>query len=363
MDELSNWLALATVHGQDGLKFQRLSEHISLEELVKLSFSSLQQIGFTERQAYLLTHEAKPKVAKALQWLEQSDLHHIVTYQDPRYPPLLKQTKQPPLLLFVKGDPGILSRQQLAMVGSRSPTPTGRKVAFSFASELAQQGYVITSGMARGIDSESHKGALDAGGLTIAVCGHGLEQVYPSSNKALAETIVQQGALVSEYFPDVQARAEWFPQRNRIVVGLSIGTIVVEAGVKSGTLISANLAAEYSRDVFAVPGSVYSPQSEGCHQLIQQAAKLVPSVADILEEWHFFAASCVKTTATAEKSTQTDLFASALLANVGDEVTAVDLIAARAGMAIAEATIALLQLELAGDVAAVPGGYIRVRSA
>ncbi|MEW5683228.1 MAG: DNA-processing protein DprA [Pseudomonadota bacterium] len=363
MEDLRNWLALATVHGQDGLKFQRLSEHICLAELVKLPASTLKNIGFTERQAYLLTQEASPKVEKAIRWLAQSDQHHVITYQDPRYPPLLKQTKQPPLILFVKGDPMILLQQQLAMVGSRTPTPTGRKVAQSFAAELSQQGYVITSGMARGIDSESHKGALGAGGLTVAVLGHGLEHVYPTSNKTLAEQITRQGALVSEYFPDVQPRAEWFPQRNRIVVGLSIGTIVVEAGLKSGTLISANLAAEYSRDVFAVPGSIFSPQSSGCHQLIQQGAKLVTNVADILEEWHFFSKSCLKGEAEAEKSQQSDLFAGQLLANVGDEVTAVDVIAQRAGMAIADANIALLQLELAGEVAAVPGGYIKVRSA
>lgn len=363
MEDIRNWLALASVHGLDGLKFQRLSEQISAAELVKLPASTLRNIGFTERQAHILTYEAQAKADYAMAWLQQADNHHIITFVDARYPALLKQTKQPPLLLFVKGDPQVLAQQQLAMVGSRQPTPTGRKVAHNFAAELSQQGYVITSGMARGIDSESHKGALQAGGLTIAVLGHGLEQVYPASNKALAEAIAAQGALVSEYFPDVQARAELFPQRNRIVVGLSIGTIVIEAGLKSGTLISANLAAEYSRDVFAVPGSVYSPQSQGCHQLIQQGAKLVTSVADIVEEWSFFSKSCLTNTPEQEKSNETDLFASQLLANVGDEVTAVDLIAQRAGLVIADATIALLQLELAGEVAAVPGGYIRVRSA
>lgn len=363
MEDIRNWLALATVHGLDGLKFQRLSEQISVTELVKLPASALRDIGFTERQAHILAYESKAKVDSALQWLAQAENHHVITYLDPRYPALLKQTKQPPLLLFIKGNPQVLAQQQLAMVGSRQPTPTGRKVAQSFAAELSQQGYVITSGMARGIDSESHKGALQAGGLTIAVLGHGLKQVYPASNKALADAIAEQGALVSEYFPDVLARAEWFPQRNRIVVGLSIGTIVVEAGLKSGTLISANLAAEYSRDVFAVPGSIYSPQSAGCHALIQQGAKLVTSVADILEEWRFFSKSCLRIEPEQEKSTETDLFARQLLANVGDEVTAVDLIAQRAGLVIADATIALLQLELAGEVAAVPGGYIRVRSA
>jgi DNA processing protein len=363
MEELRNWLAVASVHGLDGLKFQRLREHISLSELVKLPASTLRNIGFTERQAYLLAHEAKARAESALRWLDSGQHHHIIPFTDSRYPALLKQTKQPPLMLFVKGDPQVLQQQQLAMVGSRQPTPTGRKVAHNFAAELTQQGYLVTSGMARGIDSESHKGALSAGGLTIAVLGHGVEQVYPSSNQALAQAIVSQGALVSEYFPDVQARAEFFPQRNRIVVGLSIGTIVVEAGLKSGTLISANLAAEYSRDVFVVPGSVYSPQSAGCHALIQQGAKLVTCVADIVEEWSFFSQSCLTNTSEQEKSPETDLFARQLLANVGDEVTAVDQIAERTGMVIADATIALLQLELAGEVAAVPGGYIRVRSA
>jgi DNA processing protein len=363
MEDIRNWLALASVHGLDGLKYQRLREHISLAELVKLPASTLRNIGFTDRQAYILAHEADKKADSALRWLDSGANHHIITYTDPRYPALLKQTKQPPLLIFVKGEPQLLSRQQLAMVGSRQPTPTGRKVAHNFAAELTQQGYLVTSGMARGIDSESHKGALSAGGLTIAVLGHGLEQVYPSSNQALAQAIAGQGALVSEYFPDVQARAEFFPQRNRIVVGLSIGTIVVEAGLKSGTLISANLAAEYSRDVFVVPGSVYSPQSAGCHTLIQQGAKLVTGVADIIEEWSFFSQSCLTNMPDSEKSTETDLFARQLLANVGDEVTAVDQIAERTGLVIADATIALLQLELAGEVAAVPGGYIRVRSA
>jgi len=363
MEDIRNWLALASVHGLDGLKFQRLCEQIPAAELVKLPASTLRNIGFTERQAHILAYDAQAKADYALRWLERAGNHHIVPFLDPRYPALLKQTKQPPLVLFVKGDPQVLSQQQLAMVGSRQPTPTGRKVAHNFAAELSQQGYVITSGMARGIDSESHKGALHAGGLTIAVLGHGLEQVYPTSNAALSEAIAEQGALVSEYFPDVQAQAAFFPQRNRIVVGLSIGTIVIEAGLKSGTLISANLAAEYSREVFAVPGSVYSPQSAGCHALIQQGAKLVTSVADIVEEWSFFGKRCLTITPECEKSTETDLFARQLLANVGDEVTAVDLIAERAGLVIADATIALLQLELAGEVAAVPGGYIRVRSA
>lgn len=363
MKDLRNWLALATVHGLDGLKFQRLSEHITAAELVALPVSALQNIGFTSRQAQLLAYKADSKVEAALRWLEQAPNHHIITYFDSAYPALLKQTKQPPLLLFVKGNPAVLAQQQFAMVGSRQPTPTGRKVAQAFAAELSQQGYVITSGMARGIDSESHKGALQVDGITIAVLGHGLEQIYPATNKALAAAITEQGALVSEYFPSVAPHPSYFPQRNRIVVGLSMGTIVVEAALKSGSLISANLAAEYSRDVFAVPGTIYNPQSAGCHWLIQQGAKLVANVSDILEERSFLTSHCAENDRIAVKKSTSDLFASQLLANVGDDVTAIDIIAERSGLAVAEATIALLQLELAGEVATVPGGYIRVRSA
>ncbi|WNO59705.1 DNA-processing protein DprA [Rheinheimera sp. MMS21-TC3] len=362
MKDLRNWLALATVHGLDGLKFQRLSEHISAAELVSLPISALQNLGFTSRQAQLLASESASKVDSALAWYEQSECHHIITFFDPNYPALLKQIKNPPLVLFIKGHPSVLSQQQFAMVGSRQPTPAGRKIAQTFAGELSQQGYIITSGMARGIDSESHKGALQASGITIAVLGHGLEQIYPASNKSLAATISEQGALVSEYFPQVAPLASYFPQRNRIVVGLSIGTIVVEAAVKSGSLISANLAAENNRDVFAVPGNIYNPQSTGCHLLIQQGAKLVTNVADILEERSFLTNSCTKSEQAVVKKANIDLFAAQLLANVGDDVTTIDIIAERSGMAISEANVALLELELAGEVATVPGGYIRVRS-
>ncbi|WP_333608490.1 DNA-processing protein DprA [Arsukibacterium sp.] len=363
MDELRHWLALATVHGLDGQRFDRLAEHYSVQQLATAKASTLNHLGFTPRQIDILTSQSAALIESALRWRDQASHHHLIYYQHPQYPPLLKQTKQPPLLLFVKGDPAVLAQPQLAMVGSRQPTPTGRRVAHDFAAELTQQGYVITSGMARGIDSESHKGALHAGGLTIAVLGHGLRQIYPTSNTALAQQISEQGALVSEYFPDVAVRSEFFPQRNRIVVGLSLATVVVEAGLKSGTLISANLAADYSRDVFAVPGSVYSTQSAGCHLLIQQGAKLVTCVADILEEQHFFPANGQKRAQQDEKNSQFDLFTQLLLANVGDDALAIDQIAERAQMSVTDVSIALLELEIAGEVAAVPGGFIRVRSA
>lgn len=359
MEKLHNWLALASV-GLGGQRYLKLSEHIGLAELVSLPASTLQQIGFTARQAKHLTYDVTHWVNQALSWQAEASDQHLIAFDDPRYPPLLKETGSPPLVIFLKGDPALLRCPQIAVVGSRSPTPTGRNVARQFAAELTQSGIIVTSGMARGIDSEAHSGALAAGGKTLAVLGHGLRQIYPTSNRKLAEQIAQTGALVSEYFPDVCARPAFFPQRNRIVVGLSTGTVVVEAALKSGSLISANLAADYNREVFVVPGSVYATQSAGCHQLIQQGAKLVTCVADILEERAVFADNGLHR--GEEKNTMFDLCTLTLLDNVADEPLPADILAERTGMTATDVSIALLELELAGEVAVVPGGYIRVRS-
>ncbi|MEE2024463.1 DNA-processing protein DprA [Alkalimonas mucilaginosa] len=360
MDDILNYLVLAQA-GINGYHLQRLASHCTAAELCQQPVSTLRQMGLTERQAIAIRQPDMRLVQQAESWLKQSPLHQLICYQDRLYPPLLKQTRQPPLVLFVAGNAALLSQPQIAIVGSRQPSPTGKQTAYQFAAELVRQGYVITSGMARGIDSCAHQGALSVEGPTIAVLGHGLSRIYPKSNQALAGQIMQQGALVSEYFPAVEARPAHFPQRNRIVAGLARGTLVVEAALKSGSLISAHLAVEANRDVFAIPGSIYHPQSAGCHALIQQGAKLTTCVADILEEWTFFAKSGLKQQQS-EKNSTPDLFDDSLLANVGDEATAVDQIAERSGLSVADTTIALLQLELAGLVAVVPGGYIRVRS-
>lgn len=359
METLHNWLTIASV-GLGGQRYLQLSEHISLTELVALPASTLQQVGFTQRQAQLLCYEAPRWVEQALQWQEESSDHYIIPFDHPCYPPLLKETQQPPLVLFVKGAPELLRQPQIAMVGSRSPSPTGRSVARQLAAELIQNGILVTSGMARGIDSECHQGALQAGGKTLAVLGHGLRQVYPSSNKQLAVDIAQSGALISEYFPNIRARAEFFPQRNRIVVGLSIGTVVVEAALKSGSLISAQLAADYNRDVFAVAGAFYNTQAAGCNYLIQQGAKLVTCVADILEERALFVDNGLLN--QQEKNSALDLCSAQLLDNLDEQPIPADVLAERVGITVTDVSITLLQLELAGRVAAVPGGYIRVRS-
>lgn len=359
METLHNWLAIASV-GLSGQRYYQLSEHMSLAELVALPASTLQQIGFTQRQSHVLCYESERWVEQALQWQAEDPNHHIIPFDHPFYPPLLKETRQPPLVLFVKGMAELLQQPQIAMVGSRSPSPTGRKVARQLAAELTQNGMLVTSGMAQGIDSECHHGALQAGGKTLAVLGHGLRQVYPSSNKRLAADIAQAGALISEYFPNIRARAEFFPQRNRIVVGLSIGTVVVEAALKSGSLISAQLAVDYNREVFAVAGGFYNPQAAGCHHLIQQGAKLVTSVADILEERALFADNGLLH--QPEKKSTLDLCSKQLLDNLDEQPIPVDTLAEQVGITVTDVSIALLELELAGEVAVVPGGYIRVRS-
>lgn len=364
MDDLHHWLTLAAVPGMDVVRFESLCSAIPFQDIFRSSAATLVAAGLTESQAKRIQHPAIAILEASERWLANTLSCHAINFLDPRYPPLLREIKHPPLMLFVQGDCSLLAQPQLAVVGSRQPTATGREIAFDFSADLATQGLVITSGLARGIDAAAHQGALSvAGGKTVAVCGHGLSHQYPWQHEELFRKIAEQGALVSEYLPPVEPQARLFPIRNRIIVGLSLGTLVVEAAEKSGSLISANYAAEYNREVFAVPGSIRSPQSAGCHQLIQQGAKLTRSTADILEE---LAIDLPKSgcAANIEKNNcQQDLFVTGLLSNVGDEATAIDLIAARAAMPVADVTIALLELELSGAVAAVPGGYIRVRRA
>ena len=201
-----------------------------------------------------------------------------MTLHDARYPELLKQIADPPSILFVQGDVSLLAKWQIALVGSRNPSASGRDTAYEFSRYLAQDGITINSGLAMGIDAASHQGALAAGGKTIAVIGTGLDRVYPAKHRELAHEIASTGAIVSEFALGTSPRAENFPRRNRIISGLSLGTVVVEAAVKSGSLITARMAMEQGREVFAIPGSIHNPLARGCHQLIRQGAKLVENI-------------------------------------------------------------------------------------
>lgn len=363
MDDLRDWLALASVPGMDLRRYQRIVQSVPLQQFFALSASQLQQLGLTEFQSQLLVSPNHRLVDSAIHWLRAAPNRHFVRCIDAAYPELLRQIKQPPLALFVEGDLPLIAQPQLAIVGSRQPTATGKQIAFQFAADLCRQGLAITSGLARGIDGAAHQGALSVSGKTVAVLGHGLSHIYPKQHQTLTAQIAATGALVSEFLPDIEPKPLFFPLRNRIVVGLSLGTLVVEAAEKSGSLISANYAAEYNREVFAVPGSILNPMAAGCHQLIQQGAKLTRTCADIMEELPICSATGLNKSVNRKNNCQQDLFEPSLLANVGDEATAIDVIAARAQLSVAEVTIALLQLELSGEVAVVPGGYIRVRSA
>lgn len=308
------------------------------------------------------------KVDEALTWQQQADNHHLLCLSDPLYPPLLKQIADPPLVLFVKGDINSLLPPSIAIVGSRHSSLQGREITSSFAYNLAIQGFTITSGMATGIDGAAHKAALSANGQTLAVLGCGVEVVYPKRHTALYQQIIQQGCVVSEYWPSIGPFAGNFPRRNRIVSGLSLGTLVVEANLKSGSLITARLAQEQNREVFAVPGSIAAGFNQGCHYLIKNGAKLVENVADIVEELESLSQFhleqlqlCHHIEANDESNLPIDTDLANLLVSVGYETTMIDKVVEHSGKPIDLVLEQLLELELQGWVAVVPGGYVRLK--
>lgn len=282
-----------------------------------------------------------------------------MTLEDERYPSLLKEIPDPPAVLFVYGEPGILNQPQLAMVGSRHHSPGGRDTPRDFARYLASAGLVITSGMALGIDAACHQGALDGGGQTIAVTGTGLDRIYPARHRDLAHEIAENGALVSEFPIGMPPLAGNFPRRNRIISGLSLGVLVVEAAIKSGSLITARLALEQGREVLAIPGSIHNPHSRGCNSLIRQGAKLVETAQDVLEELPGIQGSNLEISGYFKDSRQFELNESykKVLESVGHESTAVDTVVERSGLTADAVCSMLLILELQGFVAASNGGY------
>jgi len=247
------------------------------------SARDLTRHGLPEAAAAAITSPNETKIESDLQWLSEPN-RHLLCWDDDAYPALLRRINGPPAALFIDGDPGCLWQPQIAIIGSRNPTAGGLDHARDFATTLARQGMTITSGLASGIDSASHKAALEAGALTIAVNGTGLDKVYPASSRAVAERIRLQGAMVSELPLGSPPRRQHFPSRNRIISGLSLAVLVIEAGLNSGTLITARKAAEQGRDVFALPGSLHNPMAKGCHRLIREGARLVETTADILQE-------------------------------------------------------------------------------
>ncbi|CAK9886467.1 MAG: DNA processing protein DprA [Candidatus Erwinia impunctatus] len=306
------------------------------------------------------------EIDEALCWLENPQ-HHFITATGCEYPWLLKQTANHPPFLFVAGDPALLSSPQLAIVGSRDNSLYGQQWGDYFAQILAEQGLTITSGLARGIDGIAHRGALSVHGKTIAVLGNGLLTCYPRQHDSLArEIIATGGALVSEFPLKAPPRAHHFSRRNRIVSGLSLGVLIVEATLRSGSLVTARYALEQNRDVYALPGPLGKTNSEGAHWLTTTGALLVSHPETILEQLQSDLHWLPSSSQTAQYSTElenTPLPFPEVLDNVGDEVTPVDVVAERAGQSVPSVVAKLLELELAGWIAAVPGGYVRLRRA
>ncbi len=285
-EELESWIKLWRVSGVGSKYFQRLLESFdSPTDVFNASSSSLKQAGISQNLAdAILDSKDNDSATIDLKWLRAADNHYIITIQCPEYPALLKQTDSPPPLLYVHGNLSIINDPQLAIVGSRNPTQSGMTSAYDFAKYLGQTGLCITSGLALGIDGSAHQGALDANAPTIAIIATGIDRVYPAKHRNLAHQIVENGAIISEFPIGTQPRSGNFPRRNRIISGLAHGTLVVEAALKSGSLITARLASEQGREVFAIPGSIHNPLAKGCHLLIRQGAKLVENAQDILEE-------------------------------------------------------------------------------
>ena len=301
-------------------------------------------------------------VEQDLAWAQHS-CHTILTLADPQYPRLLKEISNPPPVLFVQGNPKVLNAPLLGMVGSRNPTSLGKEMAFHFAKSLVEKGLGITSGLALGVDSWAHNGALAGNGITIGVLGHGLDMIYPASNKSLAEKILTHGALVSEFPLGVKPDRQNFPRRNRVISGLSLGVLVVEATLKSGSLITANYALDQNREVFALPGSLYNPLAKGCHALIREGAKLVEVAEDILEELNISTSAIDQGASLGKKAGKRGLSRPrgkkrwALLSYIGHESTPIEVVIQRAGLPAPIVSSLLLELELEGLVASCGGGY------
>lgn len=330
------------------------------EQIFQASSDTLVKLGLKNTSIQAIKNPDWMLIDSDLLWLAETD-NYALTITDPTYPSQLKEIADPPPILFVRGDPSLLSMPQIAIVGSRNPSTSGLETAFSFAKSLSTSGFVITSGLALGIDAASHRGALQGGGYTIAVAGTGLDRVYPAKHKDLATAIVKTGAMISEFPPGTTAKANHFPRRNRIISGMCLGLLVVEAAKQSGSLITARMALEQNREVFAIPGSIHNPLARGCNALIREGAKLVETTQHIFEELNVYIQEDEDFT---EKNPETtlDLEQQTLLNLVMFSPTSIDDLVTQTGYPIEVIASTLLILELQGYLEATPGGcYTRIR--
>jgi DNA processing protein len=365
--ELTAWLALAGANGPTPAALRALLDAFGAPQAVRAqSFDSLAAIAGEQAARAVLAPPGAgfdESVARLAAWCSEAG-NALVSLDDPAYPPTLRTMHDPPPLLYVKGRIELLHAPGVAIVGSRNATPQGLEDAEHFARTLASAGLTVISGLALGIDGAAHRGALDGRGGTVAVIGTGADIVYPAGHRALAHSLAARGAIVSEWPLGTPARREHFPQRNRLIAGLSRGVLIIEAALRSGSLITARLANEMGREVFAVPGSIHAPLSRGCHQLIKEGAKLTETPEDIFEELGIAPAppSAPSEPASAAASSSgldprhVDACAARVLDALGHAPATLEILAARTDMPGAALQGKLLELELAGHVSALPGG-------
>ena len=373
-DGLAAWLRLIATEGVGTQTARDLLTHFGLpEEIFDAGFSALQK-RVPEKIARILSAPIAPDIQthieQTLAWAAQ-EKNHVITLADTSYPQALLRIADPPALLYAKGNSALLNKPAIAIVGSRNASAQGMLNADRFAQNLSDAGLTVVSGLALGIDTGAHTGALQSAkaaskaaniGSSIAVVGTGLDIVYPAANRALAHQLADVGCIISEYPLGTPAIAHNFPRRNRIISGLSLGVLVVEAAAQSGSLITARSALEQGREVFAIPGSIHSPLAKGCHQLIRQGAKLVESAQDILEELRWdnplIQASLGNATQIAA-SNLSDPKLQSLLENMGHDALTVDQLVARSGLPVASVQAALFHLEMQGHIECLAGGQVR----
>lgn len=346
-EDTSDWISLGLVEGLGPAAFRRLLAGIGPPaSILRADRETLIRFGSSAIADRILADCRRDDILRSLEWLS-TDNHFLITLADEGYPRMLLQCADPPPMLFVAGNPGLLSHEAIAIVGSRNATPQGRENSRSFATALARGGLTVVSGLALGIDTAAHQGAIAEPGSTVAVLGSGADIVYPRANAGLAAQIAAHGALVSEFPLGTQPVASNFPRRNRIISGLCRGCLVVEAALASGSLITARIASEQGRDVFAIPGSIHSPFARGCHSLIKQGAKLVETADDVLLELG------IQCAASKPHILNTQ---SPLLQYIGYDPCDADALQRRSGLTAGEVSAMLMTLELEGRVGCLPGG-------
>lgn len=366
MDDTTRaWLRIKQL-GLRSRKWMQQLTYRSLDKVLADPEHKLLSYGFKAQDIAELNSIPHDLIEQQIAWQLSKPTHHIIHWQHPAYPEQLKQIASAPFVLYAIGDIELLKQPQVALVGSRNASHYGADNAFSFAKDIANKGLVVTSGFASGIDGQAHKGALSVNGKTIAVFGTGVDVIYPARHKTLYQQIAQTGLILSEFEPGTQPHPKHFPRRNRLISGLSLGVLVVEAAPKSGSLITAKYALEQGREVYAIPGSIHDPRTLGCHQIIQQGAKLVTQTADILNElsaWHWLSepAEIAEKPEKMQKSDKENFTSNELLVNLDYEVTSIDELVARTQQSIEVVLSQLLDLELQGLIAATSGGYIRLR--